>query len=104
MYYMHAIRSEDFQIGAAMNLSAAKSAIARFFIDQLRSEANLHAALLDLLKLPVTQGACLYACGGMIRDAAIAVILENASASVDFDFVCEGLGIDRLQQALDTLA
>jgi hypothetical protein len=33
---------EDFHIGAAMNLSAVKSAIARFFIDQLRSEANLH--------------------------------------------------------------
>jgi tRNA nucleotidyltransferase/poly(A) polymerase len=87
-----------------MNQSTKISAIVNSFIDQLRNETNLCAALRELLLMPEMRSASVYACGGMIRDAAISVITGSNTSSADFDFVCEGFNADRFHQVLNGLA
>lgn len=83
------------------NPSSKNFAIVNAFLDQLRQETNLCAALRDLLLMPEMRSASIYACGGMIRDTAISAILGANISSADFDFVCEGFTVDRMHQVLN---
>lgn len=83
------------------NPSTKISAIINSFLDQLKRETNLCAALRDLLPIPDMQSASIYACGGMIRDTAISIISGANISSADFDFVCEGFTVDRMHQVLN---
>ncbi len=81
-----------------MSKTNIKNTIAELFIKQLEKESNLYRMIHSLLKLPAMQSRALYACGGIIRDAAITVLTGKTVSSSDFDFVCEGFTFEIFQQ------
>jgi tRNA nucleotidyltransferase/poly(A) polymerase len=80
-----------------------ENSIELLFIRQLERETTLYTVVQEILQMEEMSGAALYACGGMIRDAAISQMTGVSILSADFDFVCEGLGSARCREVLKNL-